>query len=32
MLERIVLRNFKCFDKLNLACSPLTVQLSTANV
>lgn len=25
MLERIELRNFKCFDNLNLTCSPLTV-------
>ena len=25
MLERIVLRNFKCFDTLDLTCSPLTM-------
>ena len=25
MLERIALRNFKCFDEIDLACSPLTV-------
>lgn len=25
MLERIALRNFKCFDELDLTCSPLTL-------
>ena len=25
MLERMVLRNFKCFDALDLTCSPLTM-------
>ena len=25
MLERIVLRNFKCFDELDLTCAPLTM-------
>ena len=25
MLERIVLRNFKCFEELDLTCSPLTM-------